>query len=217
MAISNAHFAKLRDFITLRLPPGFPVKIGECEESVFNKGWSPLEEQHNDSLPGLGSSGFFSGLCLLNFSIHHSLLLWFHLPVHCCYRDNKLSESPKRKKLLLSISCLSFLLRLKVFFATWRMTFLVLLHLITSSSIKLSVPPEIPLFHVLNARVTFSNLCGCDEPVSSVIVHKPEGSEETGNNPFTNSPILKMFFSGWLQWSVMSRNAVWVQRNLLKI
>lgn len=28
MAISNAHFAKLRDFITLRLPPGFPVKIG---------------------------------------------------------------------------------------------------------------------------------------------------------------------------------------------
>ncbi|NXY52016.1 AN13D protein, partial [Ceuthmochares aereus] len=26
MAISNAHFAKLRDFITLRLPPGFPVK-----------------------------------------------------------------------------------------------------------------------------------------------------------------------------------------------
>uniref|UniRef100_A0A672MB48 Ankyrin repeat domain 13D n=1 Tax=Sinocyclocheilus grahami TaxID=75366 RepID=A0A672MB48_SINGR len=53
MAISNAHFAKLRDFITLRLPPGFPVKI------------------------------------------------------------------------------------------------------------------EIPLFHVLNARVTFGNLCGCDEPVSS--------------------------------------------------
>uniref|UniRef100_A0A3Q3KXE0 Ankyrin repeat domain 13 family, member D n=1 Tax=Mastacembelus armatus TaxID=205130 RepID=A0A3Q3KXE0_9TELE len=60
MAISNAHFAKLRDFITLRLPPGFPVKI------------------------------------------------------------------------------------------------------------------EIPLFHVLNARVTFSNLCGCDEPVSSVTVHKSE-------------------------------------------
>ncbi|XP_064200135.1 ankyrin repeat domain-containing protein 13D isoform X2 [Anguilla rostrata] len=29
MAISNAHFAKLRDFITLRLPPGFPVKIGQ--------------------------------------------------------------------------------------------------------------------------------------------------------------------------------------------
>ncbi|XP_075401410.1 ankyrin repeat domain-containing protein 13D isoform X2 [Tenrec ecaudatus] len=54
MAISNAHFAKLRDFITLCLPPGFPVKI------------------------------------------------------------------------------------------------------------------EIPLFHVLNARITFSNLCGCDEPLSSV-------------------------------------------------
>uniref|UniRef100_A0A3B3DX99 Ankyrin repeat domain 13 family, member D n=1 Tax=Oryzias melastigma TaxID=30732 RepID=A0A3B3DX99_ORYME len=64
MAISNAHFAKLRDFITLRLPPGFPVKI------------------------------------------------------------------------------------------------------------------EIPLFHVLNARVTFSNLCGCDEPVSSVTLHKPDTPEE---------------------------------------
>ncbi|XP_036406761.1 ankyrin repeat domain-containing protein 13D [Megalops cyprinoides] len=69
MAISNAHFAKLRDFITLRLPPGFPVKI------------------------------------------------------------------------------------------------------------------EIPLFHVLNARVTFSNLCGCDEPVSSVTVHTPEGSTEAGQTP----------------------------------
>uniref|UniRef100_A0A4W5RMD2 Ankyrin repeat domain 13 family, member D n=1 Tax=Hucho hucho TaxID=62062 RepID=A0A4W5RMD2_9TELE len=66
MAISNAHFAKLRDFITLSLPPGFPVKI------------------------------------------------------------------------------------------------------------------EIPLFHVLNARVTFSNLCGCDEPVSSVTVHTPEEAPEAG-------------------------------------
>uniref|UniRef100_A0AAR2LV81 Ankyrin repeat domain-containing protein n=1 Tax=Pygocentrus nattereri TaxID=42514 RepID=A0AAR2LV81_PYGNA len=65
MAISNAHFAKLRDFITLRLPPGFPVKI------------------------------------------------------------------------------------------------------------------EIPLFHVLNARVTFSNLCGCDEPVSSVTVHSPQGAPDS--------------------------------------
>ncbi|XP_072107070.1 ankyrin repeat domain-containing protein 13D-like [Mobula birostris] len=27
MAISNTHFGKLRDFISLRLPPGFPVKI----------------------------------------------------------------------------------------------------------------------------------------------------------------------------------------------
>lgn len=33
MAISNAHFAKLRDFITLRLPPGFPVKIGERQRN----------------------------------------------------------------------------------------------------------------------------------------------------------------------------------------
>ncbi|XP_021511873.1 ankyrin repeat domain-containing protein 13D isoform X3 [Meriones unguiculatus] len=62
MAISNAHFAKLRDFITLRLPPGFPVKI------------------------------------------------------------------------------------------------------------------EIPLFHVLNARITFSNLCGCDEPVSSVWIPTPSSA-----------------------------------------
>lgn len=34
MAISNAHFAKLRDFITLRLPPGFPVKIGGYDGSL---------------------------------------------------------------------------------------------------------------------------------------------------------------------------------------
>ncbi|NXP71538.1 AN13D protein, partial [Ramphastos sulfuratus] len=62
MAISNAHFAKLRDFITLKLPPGFPVKI------------------------------------------------------------------------------------------------------------------EIPLFHVLNARITFSNLCGCDQPLGSVRVWCPGGA-----------------------------------------
>lgn len=54
MAISNAHFAKLRDFITLRLPPGFPVKIGECEELVFNIGQRPLVEQFTDSPPAPG-------------------------------------------------------------------------------------------------------------------------------------------------------------------
>lgn len=31
MAASNAHFKKLRDFITLQLPAGFPVKIGETK------------------------------------------------------------------------------------------------------------------------------------------------------------------------------------------
>ncbi|XP_064348146.1 ankyrin repeat domain-containing protein 13D isoform X1 [Camelus dromedarius] len=70
MAISNAHFAKLRDFITLRLPPGFPVKI------------------------------------------------------------------------------------------------------------------EIPLFHVLNARITFSNLCGCDEPLSSVWVPAPSSAIPASGSPF---------------------------------
>ncbi|XP_028357368.1 ankyrin repeat domain-containing protein 13D isoform X5 [Physeter macrocephalus] len=70
MAISNAHFAKLRDFITLRLPPGFPVKI------------------------------------------------------------------------------------------------------------------EIPLFHVLNARITFSNLCGCDEPLSSVWVPAPGSAVAASASPF---------------------------------
>uniref|UniRef100_A0A672MB82 Ankyrin repeat domain 13D n=1 Tax=Sinocyclocheilus grahami TaxID=75366 RepID=A0A672MB82_SINGR len=76
MAISNAHFAKLRDFITLRLPPGFPVKI------------------------------------------------------------------------------------------------------------------EIPLFHVLNARVTFGNLCGCDEPVSSVTVQSPQGATEAGKHLFRSKVAL---------------------------
>ncbi len=31
MAASNAHFRKLKDFITLQLPAGFPVKIGKKE------------------------------------------------------------------------------------------------------------------------------------------------------------------------------------------
>lgn len=38
MAISNTLFAKLRDFITLRLPPGFPIKIGEGWESEIDGG-----------------------------------------------------------------------------------------------------------------------------------------------------------------------------------
>ncbi|KAM7329694.1 hypothetical protein ACRRTK_011307 [Alexandromys fortis] len=80
MAISNAHFAKLRDFITLRLPPGFPVKIGE--------------------------------------------------------------KTTKGQ------------------------------------------PGQIPLFHVLNARITFSNLCGCDEPVSSVWVPGPSSAISTSGSPF---------------------------------
>lgn len=31
-----------------------------------------------------------------------------------------------------------------------------------------SSPSEIPIFHILNARITFGNLNGCDEPVPSV-------------------------------------------------
>ncbi|NWH68217.1 AN13D protein, partial [Geococcyx californianus] len=78
MAISNAHFAKLRDFITLKLPPGFPVKI------------------------------------------------------------------------------------------------------------------EIPLFHVLNARITFSNLCGCDQPLGSVRVCAPTQPPDT-HHPSSQAPGTK----GW--------------------
>nr|XP_033776337.1 ankyrin repeat domain-containing protein 13D [Geotrypetes seraphini] len=73
MAISNAHFAKLRDFITLKLPPGFPVKI------------------------------------------------------------------------------------------------------------------EIPLFHVLNARITFSNLCGCDEPVISVHASERAPSQSQSNDSLASA------------------------------
>lgn len=35
MAISNAHFAKLRDFIMLQLPAGFPIKIGLSSPFFF--------------------------------------------------------------------------------------------------------------------------------------------------------------------------------------
>lgn len=66
MAISNALFAKLRDFITLRLPPGFPVKIeipifhilnaritfgnlNGCEERVSSVRQSPGSEAPSPS------------------------------------------------------------------------------------------------------------------------------------------------------------------------
>ncbi len=34
MAASNAHFKKLKDFITLQLPAGFPVKIGNHAKRI---------------------------------------------------------------------------------------------------------------------------------------------------------------------------------------
>ena len=47
---------------------------------------------------------------------------------------------------------------------------------------------EIPLFHVLNARVTFSNLCGCDEPVHNITVTPPEeGAAEAGERSLARS------------------------------
>ncbi|XP_068922580.1 ankyrin repeat domain-containing protein 13D isoform X3 [Petaurus breviceps papuanus] len=74
MAISNAHFAKLRDFITLRLPPGFPVKIGspfpcEVDPAVFEvpEGYSVLGAGHNEPLRDEDDD-------LLQFAIQQSLL-----------------------------------------------------------------------------------------------------------------------------------------------
>ncbi|NXU96249.1 AN13D protein, partial [Cettia cetti] len=99
MAISNAHFAKLRDFITLKLPPGFPVKIGERGGLV----WGRIRMGRN--------------------------LLGPQMP---------------------------------------------------------PVPAEIPLFHVLNARITFSNLCGCDQPLGSVRIcapQEPSGAHPAGTQP----------------------------------
>lgn len=37
MAISSSHFAKLRDFIQMQLPAGFPVKIGKLQIYFFFK------------------------------------------------------------------------------------------------------------------------------------------------------------------------------------
>lgn len=35
MAITSSHFAKLKDFIEMQLPSGFPVKIGIKYEILF--------------------------------------------------------------------------------------------------------------------------------------------------------------------------------------
>lgn len=59
--------------------------------------------------------------------------------------------------------------------------------------------PEIPLFHVLNARVTFSNLCGCDEPVSSVTLHKLEGTDKAGDFFFI------LFFRVWCKHKIKKK------------
>lgn len=35
MAISSSHFAKLKDFIQMQLPAGFPVKIGMIDSNMI--------------------------------------------------------------------------------------------------------------------------------------------------------------------------------------
>lgn len=39
MAANNAHFRKLRDFITLQLPSGFPIKIGQLLVCLVKIAW----------------------------------------------------------------------------------------------------------------------------------------------------------------------------------
>ncbi|XP_036051588.1 ankyrin repeat domain-containing protein 13B isoform X2 [Onychomys torridus] len=73
MAVSNALFAKLRDFITLRLPPGFPVKIeipifhilnaritfgnlNGCDEPVPSVRGSPSSESPGSDSSSVSSS-----------------------------------------------------------------------------------------------------------------------------------------------------------------
>lgn len=51
MAISNAHFAKLRDFITLKLPPGFPVKIGEVGAARLGAAGGAVPARHGAADP----------------------------------------------------------------------------------------------------------------------------------------------------------------------
>lgn len=36
MAISSSHFAKLKDFIQMQLPAGFPVKIGMIDSNTID-------------------------------------------------------------------------------------------------------------------------------------------------------------------------------------
>lgn len=37
MAITSSHFAKLKDFIEMQLPSGFPVKIGKINEFKMHR------------------------------------------------------------------------------------------------------------------------------------------------------------------------------------
>lgn len=43
MARTSTHFARLRDFIQLRFPPGFPVKIGKARAAVLTTAVNPKQ------------------------------------------------------------------------------------------------------------------------------------------------------------------------------
>ncbi len=81
MAISNAHFAKLRDFITLSLPPGFPVKIGEkkCHMELIDH-FRSLKSTCNQNLLLFtflkGQSTKYWVIICLPSSLTHFFILW---------------------------------------------------------------------------------------------------------------------------------------------
>lgn len=60
MARTSSHFARLRDFVTLKFPPGFPVKIGTwySYHVLFEK--LHFEEEHKAPLKSVFTSKPFS-------------------------------------------------------------------------------------------------------------------------------------------------------------
>ena len=72
MAVSNAHFRKLKDFITLQLPAGFPVKIGEC---IFVFSWIYT---NNGSMSVGFSSQYHNSSIMIQWSVVLGIAPSFH-------------------------------------------------------------------------------------------------------------------------------------------
>lgn len=56
MARTSAHFARLRDFIKLEFPPGFPVKIGTVQQTTGAPIGSARFCGRQSVLQGIGAS-----------------------------------------------------------------------------------------------------------------------------------------------------------------
>ena len=156
MSQTNQHFKRLHDFIVLQLPSGFPVKIGSIQL---------LQRQLRafvHSVPGYPSLDIHHYLYYLYpFTSSSSVPFPKSFPLHFIFFSSLFTST---HSILTSPPRDASVLRPCAFHRH--------LNLYATST----TPTEIPLFHILSARITFGNIFGMDREVPGVKVSLQQAS-----------------------------------------